>query len=154
MRAPGTAEVGASVEGMFGSAGQRALEGRLAEVIAGRTVLSQQIANVDTPGYAGGDVPSFQATLASAVAAQLGGQLPGTAGGTVPLVAAAGGAAPALVSLSSSSGGGGTLTPDGNGMDFDALMVNLAKTDLDYQSTTRQLQLTYTNLTTAIDLGR
>ena len=144
------------VQGMFGSAGQRALEGRLAEVIAGRTVLSQQIANVDTPGYTGGDATSFQATMANAVAAQLGGQLPEAASGVVPLVSAAGagaGGAGGMVGLSAPMGGG-TVTPDGNAMDFDALMVNLAKTDLDYQSVTRQLQLTYTNLTDAIDLGR
>ena len=143
------------VQGLFGSSGQRALEGRLAAVIAGRTALSQQIANIDTPGYNGTDNPSFQASMTAAVAEQLGGQVPGGAGGAVPLVPPAGqaGPSPAMVPLAATSGGG-TVTPDGNGMDFDALMANLAKNDLDYQSLTRQLQLTYKNLSDAIDLGR
>ena len=143
------------VQGLFGSPGQRALEGRLAAAIAGRTALSQQIANVDTPGYHGADNPSFQASMTAAVAEQLGGQVAGSPAGPVPLVPPAGqvGPAPALVPLAASTGGG-AVTPDGNAMDFDALMVNLAKNDLDYQSLTRQLQLTYKNLSDAIDLGR
>ena len=59
-------------------------------------------------------------------------------------------AAPALVPA---GGGSGVVTPDGNGMDLDALMAQLGKSDLDYQAVSRQLQLTYQNLQDAIDSG-
>ncbi len=155
---PGIRGVGHLVNGMFNSPGQRALEGRLAELIAGRSVLAQQVANIDTPGYSGQNLSSFASTMAQAVSAQLGGTLPGTgaAAPVVPLVPAAGGqgASPGQTVALASGGGSGAITPDGNGMDFDALMANLAKTDLDYQAVSRQLQLTYTRLGDAIDFGR
>jgi flagellar basal body rod protein FlgB len=159
------------LEGMFGSAGQRALEGRLAALIASRDALAQDVANIDTPGYQGGTTSAFASDLQAAITTQLGGTSPdqnaggpglvaavpaaaipgvaGTASGLTPL--AAGSALPVPATGAAAGGQSGVVTPDGNGMDFNALMVQLAKTDLDYQAVSRQLQLTYQNLSTAID---
>ncbi len=130
--------------GIFGSSGQRALEGRLAQLIAQQDVVAQQVANVNTPG--------FQAQGAQAFATQLQAQLTAQLGGTpVPASGSAPGPTPAPALLSSSTLG--AITPDGNGVGFDATMVNLAKTDLNYQAVTRQLQLNFTNVSIAIDRG-
>lgn len=138
---------------MFGSSGQRALEGRLAQLIAGRSVLADEIANLDTPGYQAQGASSFAGQLQAALDQQLGGAPPQPASGAVPAVAVplAAGTSP-LIPLSAGSGTG-ALTPDGNGMNLDALMAQLGQTDLDYQAVARQLQLTYTNLSEAIDKG-
>jgi flagellar basal body rod protein FlgB len=141
---------------LFGSPGQRALEARLAALVAGRQALSQEIANLDTPGYRGQDVGPFAAALASAVAAELGTAPPQDGAGTVPPVAPAavpGATAwwPAPVGGTVDTGAAGVVTPDANGMDFDALMVQLAETDLGYQAVARQLQLVYAGLRAAID---
>gem|GEM_PF-2074383 len=150
------------VSGMFGSPGQKELMGRLAQIIAGRSVLADEIANLDTPGYRAQGASAFEAQMQAAVTAQLGGTTPaGAQNGLVPAVPAAllplvsgattGGAILPLSAMA--SGGSGVLTPDGNGMSLDALMAQLGQTDLDYQAVSRQLQLTYTNLSEAIDKG-
>ncbi len=148
------------VGGIFGSPGQRALEGRLAQVIAGRTVLSDQLANLDTPGFRAQGAAAFAATLAARLQAQMGGTAPEppSASGVVPtagpmLLAGGGGATtvPAPVGVTGSATG--VVTPNGNGMDFEALMAHLAQNGLDYQAVSRQLQLAYTNLREAIDAG-
>jgi flagellar basal-body rod protein FlgB len=125
--------------GIFGSAGQRALEGRLAALITNQDVLAQEVSNLDTPGY--------QAQGAGAFAAQLQAQLTSDMGGT-PVA----GTVPTLLSSPSPSGLG-ALTPDGNGVNYDTVMVNLGKNNLDYQAVSRQLQLTFSNLSIAIDKG-
>ncbi len=139
--------------------------GRLAQLIAGRSVLADEIANLDTPGYQGQGSAAFAAQLRVALDRRLGGTpSTGTPPGVVapvsatpvPLVAgmSAGGSPVPFPPLSASlAGNSGTLTPDGNGMSLDALMAQFAQTDLDYQAVTRQLQLTYTNLSEAIDKG-
>ena len=126
--------------GIFGGSGQRALEGRLAELIANQDVIAQEVANLDTPGY--------QARGAGVFAAQLQAQLTAAMGGT----AVPGGAAGATP-LAGGQSGLGALTPDGNGVGYDAAMVNLGKSNLDYQAVARQLQLTFSNLSIAIDKG-
>ena len=133
--------------GMFASPGQRALEGRLAALVAGQSVLAQEVANMNTPGYAGQDVASFQASLQAALTQQLGGSAPGR-GGIVPAVPAVGGSAPLLLAATSSSP---LQTPDGNGTNFNAMMVSVAENDLQYQAVSHQLQLGYQNLSEAID---
>ncbi len=135
-------EQGEGVEllnGIFSSPGQTALESRLASLIAQREALSQQITNLDTPGYNPASANTFAAQLQSRLDAQLG----------VSAGASGQAALPPLPGAAS----GGVVTPDQNGVDFDATMVNLAKTDLGYQAVARQLQLTYQNLTTAVDAG-
>jgi flagellar basal-body rod protein FlgB len=130
--------------GIFGSSGQRALEGRLAQLIAQQDVVAQQVANVNTPGYQAQGAQAFATQLQAQLTAQLGGTAvpaPGSVPGQTP--------APALLSSSTL----GAITPDGNGVGFDATMVNLAKTDLNYQAVTRQLQLNFTNVSIAIDRG-
>lgn len=125
--------------GIFGGAGQRALEGRLAELIANQDVLAQEVANLDTPGYQAQGAGAFAAQLQSQLTAQMGGTP--VAGGAAPLVAAGGGS------------GLGAQTPDGNGVNYDVTMVELGKANLDYQAVSRQLQLTFTNLSIAVDKG-
>ncbi len=142
--------------GMFGSAGQRALEGRLAELVAGRTVLAAEVANVETPGYRAQGATAFAGRLAAALTAQMGGVAPGAGAATgaqgalapVPLVAQAGGGA--LIPLVAEGQGGGVVTPNGNGVGLDGVMAQVAKNDLGEQAVTRQLQLIYQNLQDAI----
>ena len=142
--------------GMFASPGQRALEGRLAELVAGRTVLAAEVANVETPGYRVQGASAFAGRLAAALTAQMGGAAPGTGAATgapgalapVPLVAQAGGGA--LVPLGAGGQGGGVVTPNGNGVGLDGVMAQVAKNDLGEQAVTRQLQLIYQNLQDAI----
>ena len=133
------------LSGMFASPGQLALERRLAALVAGQSVLAQEVANVATPGYTGQGTGSFQASLQAALAQQLGAPAPG---GAVPPVPAAGGGG---LLLSSPGSGAGALTPDGNGMDFNALMVDVAENDLGYQAVAHQLQMQFTNIGLAID---
>lgn len=140
--------------GMFGSPGQRALEGRLAELVAGRTVLAAEVANVETPGYRAQGAAAFAGRLAAALSAQMGGVAPGVGVGAqgalapVPLVAQAGGGP--LIPLVAGGQGGGVVTPNGNGVGLDGVMAQVAKNDLGEQAVTRQLQLIYQNLQDAI----
>lgn len=146
---------------MFGSPGQRALEDRLAALIAGRSVLADQVANLDTPGYRAQDASGFATQLAATVRAQLGdpSQSDGSMAPIAPVpIASVADTSPAtpsadLLPLTAVSGATGVVTPDGNGVDLDTVMANLGKTDLDYQAVSRQLQLTYQNLHDAIDSG-
>lgn len=153
-------EAGTLIAGLFNSPGQRALEGRLATLIAGRSVLADEIANLDTPGYRAQDAGAFASSLAASLGAQLGAT-PGPAGTVAPVAPVApatstpqgAGAAPLALTGAAPGAGTGVVTPNGNGMDLDALMAGLGKTDLDYQAVSRQLQLTYQNLRDAIDVG-
>ena len=180
----------ATVGGMFSTPGQLALEGRLAGLIAQRTVLADAVANVDTPGYQPAAAAAFAPALQAAIAAQLGvpqqvarataalapnGLAVGTVGATIAptpvgllsATGAAGGTSGTLASLAASSPTGppagtvlpvsvpapGAVTPDGNGVGLDATMAALATNDLGYQAVLRQLQLTYQNISAAIDVG-
>jgi len=147
------------LQGMFGSAGQQALEGRLAALIAGQAGLSQSISNIDTPGYTGTADQAFEASLQAALTAQLGGSNPdqtGAGGLVAPVapaeVAGAGGVLPLSAGSDLAGASSGVVTPDGNGADFNALMVELSQNDLDYQAVTRQLHLVYQNLNVAVSL--
>lgn len=126
--------------GIFGSSGQRALEGRLAELIANQDVIAQEVANLDTPGFQGQGAGTFAAQLQAQLTAEMGG-------------AAVPGGAAASLAVPSGQGGLGAITPDGNGVGYDATMVNLGKSNLDYQAVARQLQLTFSNISIAIDKG-
>lgn len=149
------------LHGIFASPGQRAMEGRLAQLIAGRTVLADELANLDTPGFQAQGASAFAAALSARLQAQMGGSTPeprASALGAVPaagplLLAGGGGATGLPVPLGAAGPGSGVVTPNGNGMDFEALMAHLAQNGLDYQAVSRQLQLAYTNLREAIDAG-
>ncbi len=148
------------LNGIFSSPGQRALEGRLAQLIAGRTVLSDELANLDTPGFRAQGASAFAAALSARLQAEMGGATPvaHSASGVVPaagplLLAGGGGAAGLPAPLGAAGSATGVVTPNGNGMDFEALMVHLAQNGLDYQAVSRQLQLAYTNVREAIDAG-
>ncbi len=153
------------LDGMFGSPGMRQLEGRLAALVAGQSALAQEVANAATPGYTGAGVGSFQTSLQAALSAQMGGATPGGTGrpalvAAVPPVSppgggvqlAFGGGAPAAApaAASGTGGGAGALTPDGNGMSVNALMVDVAENDLNYQAVARQMQLIFQNIGDAI----
>lgn len=154
----------AQVGGLFTSAGQLALESRLADLVAQRAVLADAIANVNTPGFQPAQAEAFAPTLRAAALAQLGVPSQSGGGGSmdsagVPLSLPSAGIAPPNSAGGAGAAGGlasaapGAVSPDGNGVGLDATMADLAQTDLDYQAVARQLQLVYQNLTTAIDAG-
>lgn len=162
-----------SASGLFGGSGQVALQSRLASLIAQRAVLADAIANADTPGYQAVQAQAFAPLLQQAVRRALG--VGGAGGGTavpgptppllpspptgpgltpaavLPLAAAAPPAAGTVGAVGLSPPG--RVTPDGNGVSLTAAMVALARNDLGYQAVLRQLQLTYRNLSIAIDAG-
>jgi flagellar basal body rod protein FlgB len=131
---------------MFASPGELALERRLAALVAGQSVLAQEVANVSTPGYTGQGTAAFQASMQAALSRQLGAPSPGTI--VAPVPPAGGGA---FVPLAAPGTGRGAVTPDGNGVDFNALMVDVAENDLGYQAVAHQLQLQFLNIGLAID---
>jgi len=135
---------------MFASAGQLALEARLADLVAERAVLADQVANLDTPGYDPNQAAAFAPVLAAQVAAELGLGAGGAASGA----GAPGGPGSALAAWPVPVvPAPGPVTPDGNAVGLDATMVALAQDDLAYQAVARQLALVYQGLQTAIDLG-
>lgn len=137
----------AVLNGLFATPGQQALEGRLGALIAQRAVISDAIANVDTPGYSAVGNGTFAAQMQQSVDAQLGVS-PGSSAAQVD-----GTGTEEAVQLAAQAGSTGAVTPDGNSVDLDAAMVDLSKSDLYYQAVTQQLQLTYQNMQTAISAG-
>lgn len=131
------------LNGLFATAGQQALEARLAELVAARSALSNEIANVDTPGYSGAGAIAFANSLQTSLDQQLGVRARAGSAGHLVSTAAAGGV----------GGSSGAVTPDGNSVGLDAVMVQLAQQDLYYQAVTEQLNLRYGQMTTAIDQG-
>ncbi len=131
------------LNGLFSTPGQQALEGKLAELVAARSALANEIANIDTPGYAGAGAVAFANNLQSALDQQLG-------------VTSAAAPAGSLVQVSASGSVGGTsgaVTPDGNSVGLDSTMAQLAQQDLYYQAVAEQLHMSYGQISTAIDQG-
>lgn len=135
------------LNGLFATPGQQALEGRLAALIAQRAVISDAIANVDTPGYSAVGDGAFAAQMQQAVDAQLG-VAPSSSAAQVDGTGTA-----EAVQLAAQAGSTGVVTPDGNSVGLDPAMVDLSKSDLYYQAVTQQLRLSYQNLQTAISAG-
>jgi len=88
---------------------------RLAWIDARQTVLAQNVANADTPGWRARDLKPFAAALGAAgvaLAQTAPGHLPGTAGGALAVVLQ-----------------DGERSPDGNGVALDRELTKLADTD-------------------------
>jgi flagellar basal-body rod protein FlgB len=128
------------LDGLFDSPGALALERRLALLDAQRGAIAANLANADTPGYR-----PVTAVWSDGFAPVLGRQLrlgetPGAGSGT-----------PAAVSVAYVPESPGPMKPDGNGVDVDAEMARLARTQLWYSAGSRLLQLDFQRLRTAID---
>ncbi len=87
-----------------------------------QTVLAQNVANIDTPGYTPRDLPAFAATLADAA-----GTLRRTSARQLP------GAAPDLLSGRAQPD---ARAPDGNAVSLDTQLKNIADTATDQQLVT------------------
>lgn len=109
-------------------------------------VLSNNIANVNTPGFKRSDVV-FEDKLAAAMGGgnRLGlartneRHLPGRSDGSGPTV---------------TTDTMTTLRTDGNNVDIDAEMANVAKNTLYYEAVAQQLGRYFTNLKSAISEGK
>lgn len=99
---------------------------RLAWIDQRQQVLSQNIANADTPGWRARDLKPFKAMLAHppvVLAASEGTSLPG-----------ANGQSGALMSVT------GEVAPDGNGVALDQQLLKVAETDTAHELTTNMMQ--------------
>ncbi len=150
-------------EGIFGERGTRALEHGLWALALRQRVISDNVANANTPGFKRGDV-SFARELESyldAAAAWDGAR--GSAG------SAAGGGGWGAGSAGSAAGGGGPAPAfrptfyrqtgtagrlDGNNVDMEREMASLLETALLYQATVRQLSGKLRILQLAVSEGR
>jgi flagellar basal-body rod protein FlgB len=111
-----------------------------------QTLLTNNIANANTPGYQREDV-DFQATLRSALAANGAGETGAAAGGEagVPEAAGAGisGEGAANEALSQlqfhPETQPGAAGPEGNGVNIDQESAQIAENGLDYQAMTQVL---------------
>lgn len=108
-------------------------------------VLTNNIANVNTPGFKRSEVV-FEDRLAEAMAGKKlalartnAKHLPGGRGGS---------SAPAVVTDATTS-----LRTDGNNVDIDAEMANVAKNTIYYDAVAQMLGRYYTNLKSAIKGG-
>ncbi|MBE3590244.1 MAG: flagellar biosynthesis protein FlgB [Firmicutes bacterium] len=122
-------------------------------------LIAQNLANVDTPGYARLDLDFGQA-FAAALAAETGTAgspgataLAGPAG--VPGATVLASAAPALPAGASLAGAvqpaaGLAFKVDGNGVDLDQEMVELAETGMQYEAASQLLALAFGRLRTAV----
>ena len=90
------------------------LDRRLAWLDSRQGVLSQNVANADTPGYLARDLPPFASVLQGAVMAPVV---------TNPMHLLPQGSAPGEV------GSGSERAPDGNGVRLDEQLTKLADTD-------------------------
>ncbi len=136
-------------EGIFGERGTRALEHGLWALALRQRVISDNVANANTPGFKRGDV-SFARELESyldAAAAWDGAR--GSAGSA----AGGGGPAPAFrPTFYRQTGTAGRL--DGNNVDMEREMASLLETALLYQATVRQLSGKLRILQLAVSEGR
>lgn len=133
------------VKSILSSPQQAVLERALAAAALRHKVISNNIANVNTPGFKKSDVV-FEDKLTEAMS---GGRaamsrthakhLPGRAAGDIP----------AIVTATATS-----LRTDGNNVDIDAEMANVAKNTIYYDAVAQQLGRYFTNLKSAINEGR
>lgn len=109
-------------------------------------VLSNNIANVNTPGFKRSDVV-FEDKLAEAMGG--GNRLALTVTNEKHLPGRSVGFAPSIVTDTMTS-----LRTDGNNVDIDAEMAGVAKNTLYYEAVAQQLGRYFTNLKSAIKEGR
>jgi flagellar basal-body rod protein FlgB len=135
------------VKSILSSPQEAVLERALAAAALRHKVISNNIANVNTPGFKKSDVV-FEDRLAEAMA---GGKaaLSRTHARHLPGRGAAGGEGPAIVTDTTTS-----LRTDGNNVDIDAEMAGIAKNSIYYDAVAQQLGRYFTNLKSAISEGR
>jgi flagellar basal-body rod protein FlgB len=124
------------VGGLMSAPGVQALMANVEVLTARQRALAQNVANVDTPGYQAVDV-NFPLAMSRALAEQ------SAPGGT-------GVASPAGMPL---VGNPGVMQVDGNGVDVDKQMIEIAKTQTWYAATNQDLQLQLRILTLAAGDG-
>lgn len=122
--------------GLFSSPGLQYLMANVQVLTARERAISQNVANVDTPGYQAIDV-NFPLAMARALAEQA------APGGT-------GIASPATMPL---VGNPGVMQVDGNGVNLDKQMVQLAKTNTWYAASSEDLMLQMKVLKLAVTDG-
>ena len=122
--------------GLFSSPGLQYLMANVQVLTARERAISQNVANVDTPGYQAIDV-NFPLAMARAMAEQA------APGGT-------GIASPATMPL---VGNPGVMQVDGNGVNLDKQMVQLAKTNTWYAASSEDLMLQMKVLKLAVTDG-
>jgi flagellar basal-body rod protein FlgB len=110
--------------GLMAAPGIQALLASVEVLTARQQAIAQNVANVDTPGYQAVDV-NFPAAMQKALAEQA------APGGT-------GIAAPAAMPLQSAPG---VMRIDGNGVDVDRQMVEIAQTSTWFAAASQDLQL-------------
>jgi len=120
----------------MGAPGMQALMASVEVLTARQRAIAQNVANVDTPGYQAVDV-NFPAAMAQALAQQ-------TAPGSLGV------ANPASMPL---IGNPGVMRVDGNGVDVDKQMVEIAQTSTWYAAASQDLQLQMQLLKTAASDG-
>jgi len=108
-------------------------------------VISNNIANVNTPGFKKSDV-RFEDKLAAAMA---GTKLAMARTNPRHLSGGAGDLAPAIVTDRTTS-----LRTDGNNVDIDAEMANVAKNSIYYNAVAQQLGTYFSNLKSVIREGK
>jgi len=94
---------------------------RLSWITARQAVLSQNVANADTPGWRARDLTPFASSLAKAsipLAATQPGHLAGVTGANAPVVQRQ-----------------GEVSPDGNGVSLDKELAKVADTDMAHEIT-------------------
>jgi flagellar basal-body rod protein FlgB len=122
--------------GLMSAPGIQALMAAVEVLTARQRAIAQNVANVDTPGYQAVDV-NFPAAMQRALAEQ------GAAGGP-------GVADPASMPLQAAPG---VMRVDGNGVDLDKQMVEIAETSTWYAAAAQDLQLQLQLLKTAVSDG-
>ncbi len=122
--------------GLFSSPGLQYLMANVQVLTARERAISQNVANVDTPGYQAIDV-NFPLAMARALAEQA------APGGT-------GIASPATMPV---VGNPGVMQVDGNGVNLDKQMVQLAKTNTWYAASSEDLMLQMKVLKLAVTDG-
>ncbi len=110
--------------GLFSAPGLQALMANVEVLTARQRAIAQNVANVDTPGYQAVDV-NFPLAMSRALAEQAAPQGTGIANpASMPLVA-----------------NPGVMQVDGNGVNVDKQMIEIAQTQTWYAATEQDLQL-------------
>jgi len=134
------------VKSILSSPQESVLEQALGAAALRHKVIANNIANVNTPGFKKSDVV-FEDKLAEAMSGKKATlarthakHLPGRQGGSFD---------PAIITDKTTS-----LRTDGNNVDIDAEMANVAKNTIYYDAVAQQLGRYFTNLKSAISGGR